>query len=339
MAIAGGHRARSLGRSLTGAIGATVLVVGLAFGAAMGPGGALGPASDHEKTGATTANDGGADSGTGNDAKGNHVKGDDEWPGGSDATGKPDGSDVDEAGEPDGTPAEKPDPTKKPVEKPDPDKSPNEAIAIGLAIKEGHPVVEWGSCNGLDFDMYKVVRSTNSGVSWPTGEGDELVAVVERGGERRAYDKGAPHGVKVWYRVFCVRKGESGYKVLNASAAKGIKVPEKPKPPTPPDPITLGLEASPADGGKILLDWSKCQVDGFAFYKVLASTTNDDPSYLPWHDGTEVVGVVGEMSQTALEVWAPDAGVTAWYRVQCIGYIGDYKVLLGESAVVAVEMP
>ena len=139
--------------------------------------------------------------------------------------------------------------------------------------------------------------------------------------------------MKVWYRVFCVRKSEDGYKVLNASATKGIEVPEE---PTPPDPVTLGLEASLADGGKVLLDWSACNVDGFAFYKVLRSTTNENPSYLPCHDGTEVVGVVSEQGATSLEVWAPDAGATAWYRVQCIGYLGDQKVLLGESAVVAV---
>jgi hypothetical protein len=339
--IASGYRARSLGRSLAGAIGATVLVVGLAFGAAMGPGGAFGPASDREKSGTTAANDGGGGAGHetagggGYKGNGDELKGDD-WAGESDPTEKPDESEVDATVKPDGEPGEKPDPTKKPDEKPDATKAPTEPIAIGLAIKEYHPVVEWGSCNGLDFDVYKIVRSTNSTVSWPTGEGDELIAVVERGGTRRVYDKHAPHGVKVWYRVFCVRKSEAGYKVLNASATKGIQVPEE---PTPPDPVTLGLEASLADGGKVLLDWSACNVDGFAFYKVLSSTTNDDPSYLPWHDGTEVVGVVSEQGATSLEVWAPDAGNTAWYRVQCIGYLGDQKVLLGESAVVAVTMP
>jgi hypothetical protein len=226
----------------------------------------------------------------------------------------------------------KPDATKAPT-------APTGPIEIGLAIKEYHPRIEWGACTGVDFDKYKVVRSTNAAVTWPTGEGDELIAAVERGGARKAYDKHAPHDVKVWYRVFCVRHTEDGYKVVNASAAKSIAVPEEPAPPTPPDPISLALEVSLSEGGKVVLDWSACEVDGFSFYKVLRSTTNDDPSYLPHHDGTEVIGVVGEMGATELEVWAPDGGVRAWYRVQCIGYSGDQKVLLGESGVVTVSMP
>jgi hypothetical protein len=71
----------------------------------------------------------------------------------------------------------------------------------------------------------------------------------------------------------------------------------------------------------------------------VGSTTTDDPSYLPYHDGTQVLGVVSEMGATQLEISAPVAGQTAWYRVQCIGYWGDQKVLLGESAVVSVTVP
>ena len=251
VSIAGARRGRSLGRSLPGAIGATVLVVGLAFGAALSPGGTLGPTSDREKAGTTTANDGGTSAGNegtygdgGYEHDGDGAK-DDDWFDESDATSKPDETDADATDKPDGEQAEKPDPTKKPAEKPDATKPPTERIAIAMAIKESHPVVEWGSCNGFDFDKYKVVRSTNSTVAWPTGEGDELIAAVERGGSRRVYDKHAPHGVKVWYRVFCVRHTDDGYKVLNSSAVKGIQVPEEPEAPTPPDPITLGLEATP----------------------------------------------------------------------------------------------
>jgi hypothetical protein len=360
-AIPGSRRGRSLGRSLSGAIGGTVLVVGLAFGAALGPGGALGPASGPAQAGAgaggvdVTAKS--ADTGSyGYTAGGDHdgAKGDDAWGEAPNATVKPvsvDGDHPDATKDPEGEPTdkpvatdkpdatEKPKATPKPTVKPDATKAPTDAIALGLAIKEYHPAMEWGSCEGLDFDYYKVVRSTNSTASWPTGEGDELITAVERGGTRKAYDKNAPHGVKAWYRVFCVRKGEDGYKVVNASGTKGIEVPEEPAPPPSPDPIELGLEVSPLDGGKVLLDWSACEVDGFAFYKVLRSTTSDDPSYLPYHDGTEVVGVVSEMGVTSLELGAPDADATAWYRVQCIGYLGDMKVLLGESAVVAVAMP
>jgi hypothetical protein len=361
--IAGTHGRRSLGRSVTGAVAGTLLVVGLAFGAALGPGGSLGQKGDgggaaaDAAAGDTATTDGsggagsyGTDGGAGDDGNGTN---DEHESGGPDATSKPDATgatDKTDGDHPDATekpavePTDKPDPTPKPTPKPTvkPAATPKpvaEPIALALAIKEFHPFLEWGSCEGLDFDYYKVVRSTDSTASWPGGEGDELIAAVEPGGARKAYDKGSPHSVKVWYRVFCVRKTEDGYKVLRSSATKGIEVPEEPAPPPAPDPVTLGLDAGLTDGGKVVLDWSACEVDGFAFYKVVGSTSTEDPSYLPWHDGTEVLGVVSEQLATQLEVWAPDAGHTAWYRVQCLGYVGDQKVLLGESAVVAVTVP
>lgn len=347
--IAAGHRGPSLGRSLSGAIVGTLLIAGLAFGAALGSGSVLGPGSDGPQANKTADGDGvaatdGDETGTGKDADGKpDGEPRTEPTDGSDATakpeGEPDGEHPDATKEPAAEPTEKPVVTPKPTTKPQATKPPLEAIALGLTIKESHPFMEWGSCDGLDFDAYKVVRSSNSTVSWPLGDGDTLFAVVEPGGTRKAYDGDAPHGSKAWYRVFCVRHTEDGYKVVRASVTKGIEVPEEVAPPPPPDPITLGLEASLQDGGKVLLDWSACDVDGFAFYKVVRSTTNDDPSYLPFHDGTEVVAAIGEMGTTQLETWAPDGGATAWYRVQCIGYSGDQKVLLGESAVVAVTMP
>jgi hypothetical protein len=353
--IAVGHRGPSLGRSLSGAIVGTLLIAGLAFGAALGSGGVLGPGSDRAPATATADGDG-ADATDATDATddqnaGAGKDGDGEPDGeprteptdGTDATakpeGEPDGEQPESTKEPVVEPTEKPVATPKPTKKPEATKPPLEAIALGLTIKESHPFMEWGSCTGLDFDAYKVVRSSNSTVSWPLGEGDTLFAVVEPGGTRKAYDGDAPHGKKAWYRVFCVRHTEDGYKVVNASVTKGIEVPEEEAPPPLPDPITLGLETGLQDGGKVLLDWSTCEVDGFAFYKVLRSTTNDDPSYLPFHGGTEVVAAIGEMGTTQLEVWAPDGGNTAWYRVQCIGYSGDQKVLLGESAAVPVSMP
>ena len=360
-----GQRGLRFGRSLGGAVIGTMLVVGLAFGAALGPGGALGPSGERPggDTAAVTGNGAGhgGDATDGKDADGTDADGKgDDWTD-PEATPKPDGG---EAGDADPTkdpgedvePTDKPDvvePTEKPVlveptkkpepdrtpkptPKPDPTKDPTGPMWLELGIVELHPKVAWGACDGLDFDYYKVVRSTDDAVSWPAGSADEVVAAVEPGGTRKAWDKHAPHATKVWYRVFCVRKTDAGYKVVNASATKGIWVPEE---PTPPDPISLALSAEVNGEGKVVLDWSACEVDGFAFYKVVKSTSNDNPSYLPWTDGSEVIAVVEGMYATEWLDWAPDSGHTAWYRVQCIGY-GDYgKVLLGQTAVVAVTTP
>ncbi len=354
--IAGAHRGRGLARSMPGAIAGTLLVVGLAFGAALGPGGALGPASDRtDPTGETAAV--GGNGGSGTDLAGSYagtykgggdgIKDEHEWDGGPDATTKPNATTKPDTDHPDATEKPQadqtdkplPDATPKPTEKPDATKPPTDPIALALAIKEGQPALEWGSCEGLDFDYYKVVRSSDSTVTWPAGDGDEVFAVVERGGTRKAYDKSAPHGQKAWYRVFCVRKGEDGYKVVNASATKGIEVPEEPAPEPTPDPIDLELQAWLTEGGKVALDWSACEVDGFAAYKVVRSDWNEDPSYLPWHDGSEVIAAIGEQGATQLETSAPESGHTAWFRVQCLGYAGDQKVLLGQSDAVAVTVP
>jgi hypothetical protein len=258
-------------------------------------------------------------------------------------TDKPATEPVDEP-EPDATPKPEPKPkpkpeTKpepKPEPKPDPTKAPVETIGLTVSVKEYQPVMEWGSCAGLDFDYYKVVRSKDSTVTWPAGDNDALIAVVEPGGTRKAWDGDAPGGRKVWYRVFCVRHTDSGYKVLASSGARGIEVPEK---PAPPDPITLGLEASINGEGQVVLSWDACEVDGFGFYKVLRSTSTESPSYLPWHDGTEVIGVVEEVGATEWHDAAADPGQTVYYRVQCLGWVNGSKVLLGQTAVAAVTMP
>ena len=351
--IGGERRGLHLGRSLSGAVLGTLLVAGLAFGAALGPGGSLGPKDagpTKDETAAANSGAGALDgpqTATGDGKQGDfpkdggwwgHEGGSDETdatpkPEAPDATAKPEQPEPTDKPEPEATDKPEPERTPKPTEQPDPTKEPTEPIFLGLGLKEDHPLLEWGSCGDLDFDYYKVVRSKDATVSWPGGDYDEVIAAVERGGERRAYDKAAPHGKKLWYRVFCVRKTEAGYKVVNASNTKGIEVPEE---TPPPDPISLALEASVNEEGKVVLSWSACEVDGYAFYKVVKSTWNDNPSYYPWTDGTDVIGVVEGMFDTELHDWAPDAGETAWYRVQCLGYVDGHKVLLGESAVVAV---
>ncbi len=356
--ISGANRGRGLARSMPGAVVGTLLVVGLAFGAALGPGGALGPASDRSGTTTDTAAAGNGGGGTGKTGSpegtytsdGDGTKDDHEWVD-PEATSKPDDGAPDPTKKPAVDPTEKPaatakptdkprpEATPKPTEKPDATKSPSDPIALSLAIKEFHPMLAWGSCDGLDFDYYKVVRSDDSTATWPAGDGDEVITAIEEGGTRKAYDKHSPHGVRAWYRVFCVRKGDDGYKVVNASATKGIEVPEEPAPPPTPDPISLELDAWLTDGGKVALDWSACDVDGFAFYKVVRSDWNEDPSYLPWHDGSEVIAAISEMGATQLDTSPPESGETVWFRVQCLGYAGDQKVLLGESAAVSVTVP
>jgi hypothetical protein len=220
---------------------------------------------------------------------------------------------------------------------PTPKPTPADGGVIGLevALMEAHPFLDWTECTGLDFDYYKVVRSTDATVTWPTGDGDSLVAAIGADGKTKAWDGEAPGGTTVYYRVFCVRSTEAGYVSLATSAVKGI---ETPVAQPAPEPVALGLEAG-VSGEGVILSWGACAVDGFVYYKVVRSLTTDKPSYLPWTDGTELIGVIENSGSTQFVDANIASGQTIYYRIQCLGKWNGTKVLLGQTAVVAVTIP
>ena len=217
---------------------------------------------------------------------------------------------------------------------PKPDDPPTGAIALSVSIKDGKPYVDWSECGG-DFDYYKVVRSTDSTVTWPKGEGDSGVAAVGPDGTTAAWDGDAPGGKKVWYRVFCLVETDGGYKVVAASAAKGVEVPDK-EPSPEPDPVALGFDVTLTDGG-VKLKWEACGSDVFVAYKLVRSHS-PNPSYLPGTDGTQVIGVIENQGTTSFVDGDVEAGQTWYYRVQAIGWMNDHKILLGQTAAIAVTV-
>jgi len=224
--------------------------------------------------------------------------------------------------------------TPAPTPKPEPTDG-GTAMSISVVIKEGHPFIDWTACTGVDFDYYKVVRSTDSTVTWPIGDNDTKVAAVGKDGETKAWDANAPGGKKVYYRVFCIRETESGSVAVAATAVKGIETPET---EPAPDPVALGFEVD-VTGEGVVLHWEGCSSDVFAFYKVVRSFTNENPSYLPGTDGTEVIGVIENRGTTQLTDGAVESGDTIYYRVQAIGYWYGQKILLGQTTVIAVTIP
>jgi hypothetical protein len=127
------------------------------------------------------------------------------------------------------TPDATPTPTTNPTPTPTPDPTPKpHALGLSLSIRDGKPYVDWSRCSGR-YDYYKVVRSTNATVTWPMGNGDSLVAAVRRGDTTAVRDTRATAGSKVWYRVFCVRATNAGYKSVASTAAKSIQVPARHK--------------------------------------------------------------------------------------------------------------
>jgi hypothetical protein len=242
---------------------------------------------------------------------------------------------------PDAKPTPKPD--AKPTAKPEPQPTPKpDAKPVGpfeLAVKlrdDGRVVVDWGAYSGDGFGFYKIVRSGDATVAFPAGEHDVVIGATEDR-EMTAMKDGEPvAGQANFYRVFAVRKTDSGYKVLAATNVAKVVVPADE--PTPaPEPVAMWIEAEVTDAG-VVLHWEACSSDGFAVYKVVRSQ-GTDPSYLPWTGGSEVLAAVSDAGTTGVTDGAVSSGQTWWYRVQSIGYAGDQKVLLGETEAIQVVVP
>ncbi len=238
-------------------------------------------------------------------------------------------SDVERAFVPGPEPTDKP--TPEPTDKPD-----VAALELAVKLREGLPFVDWSACKADGFDDYKVVASKDSTVRWPAGDNDWLAAAIGERDVTAFWDKEAPAGKTLWYRVFCVRASDHGYQVLAASPAKAVTTPAA-DPGPKPEPVELGIEAG-VEGSTVWLDWETCDSDGFVYYKVVRAR-HDHPSYLPWTDGTELVGVIENPGASAFEDLGVESGDTWFYRVQSIGRWNGEKVLLGQTRVVRVEIP
>jgi len=223
-----------------------------------------------------------------------------------------------------------PEPEPEPEPKPDPQP---EGFWLDAFLGEGYPVLKWGSCGDVDFTKFKIVRSLDATVTWPTGENDVLIGAMGPDGHK-FWDKDAPGGKTLFYRVFCVKSTEAGYVVAAASNVDSVTTPAY---EPPPPPVGLGFEAN-LTGEGVVLHWQECTSDAFSFYKVVRSM-NENPSYLPYTDGTQVIGVIENHSVTGLTDGDVASGQTWYYRVQAIGYWNGQKVVLGQTAVIAVTIP
>ena len=240
-----------------------------------------------------------------------------------------DGEDAEPTKKPEPDPTKKP--TPKPTEKPDAEPTKKPVLDLALAVKEGAILVKWSSCEVDGADYYKVVRSTDSTVAWPAGDGDTLVGAVEMGGTLKAWDGDAPDGKKVWYRVFCVRHTEGGYKVLSASGAKSVVAPASTPKPTPkptPEVTAMWIEAG-VEGGNVVVHWEACGSDAFSHYRIVRKVDGEG-------------GVIAEIDDAGATTYVDDAvdpGHTYHYIVQAKGTIdGDWFLLsTTEWVSVAVE--
>lgn len=323
-----------LGVSLPSAIGALLFAGALAFGSGMID--AVAPSQGGNATAqlgsqpADGHNDGHNDGGSG----GNHKP----------ATSYHEDKDEPDHSRPNQTP--KPEPTPKPqqVEPPKPQPAPPAppappATVTGLALSletfDSKVKLTWSVFEGDGFAYYKVVRSSDADVTWPTGAGDSLVAAV---GDRWAtlVKDFPPCNTNWYYRVFAVMSGDTGYATLAVSNVATAYVACAVKPTHPPV-HQMGFSAEVIDG-QVHLTWEQCTSEGFGVYKVVRSQTNTDPKY-PLNEGTELIAAIGDSSVTALVDGAVSSGQTWHYRVLAMANDGSGWYPLGMTPVLTVTIP
>jgi outer membrane biosynthesis protein TonB len=250
----------------------------------------------------------------------------------------------------------KPKPAPKETVKPKPVST---TLDLWTGMHDGKLKVAWSAYEGDGFSYYKLVRSTDAAAAWPTGAGDELVAAVSDRWATKVKDGGAPCDTEVYYRVFAVKATDHGYQVLASSPVRGAvrecaEEPEKPVEPEPSDkpepeptdkpqpeepehpaPSAMWMNAEQAEGG-VVLHWEACGTDGFKAYKLVRSTTNQNPTY-PLNDGAELIAAIGDANVTTFVDEGVDSGVTYHYRVLSMGNDGSWYAL-GVTNVVTVTV-
>jgi hypothetical protein len=239
-------------------------------------------------------------------------------------------------------PAEQPkvEPTAKPkpveTAKPMPTAKPAPAnpgvLALQGLAKESKAKLSWTAFAGEGFEYYKLVRSGDTMVTWPTTGDDVLAGVISDRNSPYYADK-PPCGTPWNYAVFAVRHGEGGYLVLATSNVVSITTVCAPAPePIVVTPIALTLNALPGQG--IQLAWEGCWSDKFVAYKVVRSSWNPDPRF-PLNDGAELIAAIGDPNQTGFVDTAVAAGQAWTYRVVAVTNGDGGYVPICETAALA----
>ena len=232
----------------------------------------------------------------------------------------------------DPTPKPKPVETAKPMPTAKPAPANPGALALQGFAKESKVKLSWTPFGGEGFEYYKLVRSGDTMITWPT-TGDDVLAGVISDRNSPFYAEKPPCGTPWNYAVFAVRHGEGGYVVLAASNVVTVTTVCAPAlAPIVVTPIALTLNALPGQG--IQLSWDGCWSDKFVAYKVVRSSWNPDPRF-PLNDGAELIAVIGDPNQTGFVDAAVAAGQTWTYRVLAVTNGDGGYVPICETAAIA----
>jgi hypothetical protein len=319
--------------SVPGAIAGAFLVCALAFGSSLGAATGQDPTSaDGDGPHATTDAAAADVAFLGYAGDGDAAKDDEAHPG---ADADPEAEAGSEAAEPTDEASEELPAAHEPA-----------AIGLELGLRGNDVKLAWTACTVDGFVAYKIIRSTNMGATYPRGEGDSLIGVVESASRTTFVDEQAPAETKLWYAVFgLARDGDKTY-VACASDDRGLITPAKPEPtPTETDkPAETAAPEVPALGltlaikeGHVYLDWSTCKAEGAEAYKVVRS--KDSTVRWPLGENDTLIAAVGMDGKTAAWDESAPKGKRLWYRVFCVRHAGEGYKVLTSSKTKSIETP
>lgn len=216
----------------------------------------------------------------------------------------------------------KPAPTVKPVPAP---ANPT-ALVLEAWANDTKAKLSWTPFGGDGFAYYKVVRSADTHIEFPTSGDDAVVGAI--GDPNAPWHADKPScGTPTSYAVFAVGKSNGAYVVLATSNVVTVTTACAPAPEAA-KPLAFALNVLPGQG--IQLSWEACWNDRFAYYKVVRSGAHGDPRF-PLNAGTELIGVIGDPNQTVFVDPAVAAGQSWAYRVVAVKDAGGSYYPLCET--------
>jgi hypothetical protein len=215
---------------------------------------------------------------------------------------------------------------------PTPPPAPPGPATLSLSLKgcDGGVVINWSKYKGTGFNHYTTLRNTSNNVplAYPPQGG-----AVDFGGTYTtdvtalsAVDvTGAPF-TTYYYRAMAFNAADQVIGATAVGSAQALPM------------VSLGSVGVSPDVGGTLVSWTPYGGHGacFTYYKVVASTTNPNPSYL---NGDPYVYAGSGQGESATVVASLVSGQTYYIRVQAIKSTALGSFVAGQTDVTTYTVP
>jgi hypothetical protein len=190
-------------------------------------------------------------------------------------------------------------------------------------------LVSWSKAPADGFDHYQTIRSTSPSIKAvyppkPPGVAPDGLYGTDRGW-RNATDAGLDAGTEYSYRTMAFKSDDTAYAAspVRSTMAKGVK--------------DLGALDAAVEEGVLSVAWTPYGGPGgcFTWFKLVASTDDDTPSYL---DGAPYIWASETKGADTATVEGLDPG-TYHLRLETLRSTDDGTLLVARTDVATVTIP